>query len=62
MQGNRWRFLLYQLLIFVLVMVGYIMCCVGVFGTGALARMMNAEAFLQLTSGDEAPETGDEPA
>jgi hypothetical protein len=61
-QGNRWRFLLYQLLIFVLVMVGYLMCCVGVFGTGALARMMNAEAFLQLTSGDEAPETGDEPA
>lgn len=61
-QGNRWRFLLYQLFIMALVLVGYIMCCVGVFGTGALARMMNAEAFLQLTSGDEAPETGDEPA
>jgi hypothetical protein len=61
-RGNRWRYLLFALFQFVLIMAGYLMCCVGVLATGALCLMMSSEAFLQLTSGGDAAETADEPA
>ena len=60
-RGNRWRYLVFALLQLVLLFAGYLMCCVGVLATGALCLLMNAEAFLQFTSGGDAPQALEEP-
>lgn len=48
-QGNRWRLLVYWLALCVFTLLGLCLCCVGVFGTGALAQIAANESYLQLT-------------
>ncbi|MCH2105882.1 MAG: hypothetical protein MK291_04495 [Planctomycetes bacterium] len=56
MRGNRWRYFVFFLFQMLITLCGYLMCCVGVFATGALGLMMQSEAFLQLTSQEGSPE------
>jgi hypothetical protein len=46
--GNRLRLLVYWLTLCVFTLIGFCLCCVGVFVTGALAQVAANESYLQL--------------
>ena len=50
--GRRWRFVWFFLANGIFAMLGFLMCCVGVFATSAVTRLATAEAYLQLTGLD----------
>jgi len=47
--GRRWRFVLFFFVNGIFALLGFLMCCVGVFATSAVTRLATAEAYLQLT-------------
>ena len=51
--GNRWRLALFFIVNALFTLLGFLACCVGVFATGCIARLATAEAFLQLTAGED---------
>lgn len=64
-RGNRLRLFVYFLVMTVVALIGFCLCCVGVFFTATLANVAQFESFLRATRGDETTgwwvERGDAP-
>lgn len=59
--GNRLRLLVYWIALAVFTLLGLILCCVGILGTGALSQIAYYESFLALSSTGSAPTSGPAP-
>jgi hypothetical protein len=51
-RGHRWRMILFLLVNMIFTLLGILMCCVGMFATGSIARLATSEAYLKLTAGE----------
>lgn len=65
-QGHRWRLFFFHLVTGVFLLLGFCLCCVGVFATGTLATIARVESYVAFTRGSELPgwwaTTGQSPA
>ena len=52
-RGNRWRLLLYWIVVAVFSLLGICLCCVGIFLTGTLGNIALYESYFALTRGDD---------
>ncbi|MCH2106830.1 MAG: glycerophosphoryl diester phosphodiesterase membrane domain-containing protein [Planctomycetes bacterium] len=62
--GRRWRFVWFFFVNGIFALLGFLLCCVGIFATSAVTRLATAEAYLQLSgagsgTGDEGPVESD---
>ena len=51
--GNRWWLLLYLVVLRIFAVLGLLLCCVGVLGTGAMRIIAINESYLRFVHSDE---------